>query len=117
MLFLLCLQVILFPFDKIFVAFIRRIRFNVNTHTNAEDLMKTIDIEDLGVYLENSDIEHISTGIANGKDRVKLASHIAINNLRYHSFGLKSTDIFLINVAGPESMALHEVEQASDIFY
>ncbi|MBC8403253.1 MAG: hypothetical protein H8E14_17345 [Candidatus Marinimicrobia bacterium] len=77
----------------------------------------SIDNEDLEFYLKNSGIGYISTGIASGKDRAKLASQIALNNLRHHLFGLNKTDNFLINVSGPENMALYEIDQGVGLFF
>jgi cell division protein FtsZ len=76
-----------------------------------------LDFADVKTVMENMGDAIMGTGIAHGEERAILASQQAINSPLLQDASIKGAQGLLVNITGPESMTIHELNDASSIIY
>ena len=76
-----------------------------------------VDFADVRTVMENMGDAIMGTGIAHGEERAILAAQQAINSPLLQDDSVTGAKGLLVNITGPETMTLHELNDASSIIY
>jgi len=76
-----------------------------------------LDFADVKTVMKNMGDAIMGTGIAHGEERAILAAQQAINSPLLQDASITGSQGLLVNITGPESMTIHELNDASSIIY
>tara|TARA_B100000029_G_scaffold478340_1_gene524307 strand:- start:1006 stop:2217 length:1212 start_codon:yes stop_codon:yes gene_type:complete len=76
-----------------------------------------LDFADVKTVMANMGDAIMGTGIAHGEERAILAAQQAINSPLLQDASITGAQGLLVNITGPESMTIHELNDASSIIY
>ena len=76
-----------------------------------------LDFADVKTVMVNMGDAIMGTGIAHGEERAILAAQQAINSPLLQDASINGSKGLLVNITGPESMTIHELNDASSIIY
>ena len=79
--------------------------------------MINLDFADVETIMKNMGEAIMGTGVATGEERAVLAAQQAISSPLLDDASIKGAQGVLVNITGGENLALHEVDEATNIIF